>query len=116
VAPRLFVARLLGPQLRYGTSERDLAILRVQAWGRKGAKERTVTLDLLDRRDLQTGLFAMNRTVGYTASIGAQLILHGDVAAPGLRSPAQDVPVQRLFEELRARGIHVSQRESDARS
>jgi lysine 6-dehydrogenase len=116
VSPRAFMAGLLAPQLRYGAAERDLAILRVQAWGRKGAVERTVTLDLVDRRDPATGLFAMNRAVGYTASIGVQLIAGGEIAQPGLRSPARDVPVPRLLEELAARGMRVTRREADARS
>jgi saccharopine dehydrogenase-like NADP-dependent oxidoreductase len=108
VSPRRFLARLLEPQLQYGAGERDLTILRVHAWGRKGGAAQSVTLDMLDRRDLRTGLFAMNRAVGYTASIGAQLILDGTIVRPGLCSPARDVPPERLFVELRARGMNVA--------
>jgi saccharopine dehydrogenase-like NADP-dependent oxidoreductase len=96
VSPRLFTARRLEPQLQYAADERDLALLHVRAWGTKDGAARTVLLDLLDRRDVRTGLFAMNRTVGYAASIGVQLILEGTIAQPGLRSPAQDVPPERL--------------------
>ncbi|MBI5486944.1 MAG: saccharopine dehydrogenase NADP-binding domain-containing protein [Deltaproteobacteria bacterium] len=108
VLPVQFTARLLEPRLQYAAGERDLAILRVRAWGKKGGAKRSVVLDLLDRRDLGTGLFAMNRTVGYTASIGVQLILDGTITRPGLRHPARDVPPERLFAELRERGIEVS--------
>jgi saccharopine dehydrogenase-like NADP-dependent oxidoreductase len=41
----------------------------------------------VDRRDTETGLLAMQRTVGFTASIGAQLLLRGDIRARGLLSP-----------------------------
>jgi saccharopine dehydrogenase-like NADP-dependent oxidoreductase len=110
VPPRKFMARLLEPQLRFADYERDLTILRVRAWGARQGKPHEVTLDLIDRRDLSTGLFAMNRTVGYAASIGAQMILRGDVTAPGVRNPARDVPIELFFKELRARGMELMRR------
>ena len=42
-------------------------------------------LQVIDRRDLETGLTAMNRTVGFTASIGAQMLGVGSIAKRGLR-------------------------------
>jgi saccharopine dehydrogenase-like NADP-dependent oxidoreductase len=105
VAPRKFVARLLEPQLQFGEGERDLAILRVHAWGTRQGRAHEVTLDLVDRRDLATGLFAMNRTVGYAASIGAQMLLRGELSTPGLLSPARDIPPEPFFAALRARGM-----------
>ncbi|MBP1727613.1 MAG: hypothetical protein H6Q51_2911 [Deltaproteobacteria bacterium] len=67
-------------------------ILRAQAWGVKAGKRRKVTYDLFDYRDLETGLFAMNRTVGFTASIAAQLVLAGKITAKGVLSPVRHVP------------------------
>jgi lysine 6-dehydrogenase len=110
VAPRALLSKLLTPRLQYAEQERDLAVLRVHAWGKKGDQPHSVTLDMIDRRDLSTGLFAMNRTVGYTASVGAQMILSGEIPAVGLLSPARDVPPVRLFEQLRARGIQFVRR------
>jgi saccharopine dehydrogenase-like NADP-dependent oxidoreductase len=110
VAPRTFMARLLEPQLQFNDRQRDLAILRVHAWGTRKGEAHDVTLDLIDRRDLETGLFAMNRTVGYTAAVGAQMILAGELPGPGLLSPARDISPSRLFEELRARGMQVVRR------
>jgi lysine 6-dehydrogenase len=111
VAPMKFVAGLLEPQLQFERTQRDLAVLRVQAWGRKNGREHEVVLDLIDKRDLETGLFAMNRTVGYSASIAAQMILNGEIPEPGVRSPSRDVPVGRFFEELRARGMMLQTQE-----
>jgi lysine 6-dehydrogenase len=108
VAPRQFVAKLLEPQLQFERTQRDVAVLRVRAWGRKDGIDREVQLDLIDERDLETGLFAMNRAVGYSASIGAQMILRGEITEPGLRSPSRDVPVERFFDELRRRGMQIS--------
>ena len=55
----------------------------------------------------------MNRTVGYTASIGAQMILRGDIRKRGLLSPLTDIPTDIFFEELRQRGITVQRAEGD---
>ena len=52
----------------------------------------------------------MNRTVGYTSSIAAQLILSGVITKPGVLSPARDVPAGKVLEELRAKGMSVERR------
>ena len=50
----------------------------------------------------------MSRTVGYTASIGAQMIGSGVLAKRGLLSPLGDVPYAHLVDELARRGIQVT--------
>jgi lysine 6-dehydrogenase len=52
----------------------------------------------------------MNRTVGYTASIAAQMILKGRITAAGVLSPTRDVPPQDLLRELKARGMKLEHR------
>jgi hypothetical protein len=52
----------------------------------------------------------MNRTVGYTASIAAQMILSKEIRRFGVLSPARHVPIQRLLEELKARNIKANRR------
>ena len=66
-----------------------------------------VTYDLIDYRDLTTGLFAMNRTVGFTASIGALMILSGKITETGLLSPVRHVPPHEFIKEVEARGMRV---------
>jgi saccharopine dehydrogenase-like NADP-dependent oxidoreductase len=103
-----FLAAVLEPQLRYGDDERDLAIIRLEVEGtRAGARERVV-YQVIDRRDLGTGLTAMSRLVGYTASIGAQMIAAGAIARRGLLSPVTDVPCEPLVRALAERGITVT--------
>ncbi len=85
-------------------------MLRVNAWGLKDGRQRRVTYNLIDYRDLGTGLFAMNRTVGYTASIGARMILTGRINTPGVLSPTRDVPPRELLRELKARGMKLDHR------
>jgi len=110
ISPRQFLADHLTPRLQFGPQERDLVIIRIRTWGLKDGKKLSVTYDLLDYRDLKTGLFAMNRTVGYTASIGAQMILAGAIRQPGVLSPARDVPAQAVIEQLQTRGMIVQRR------
>jgi saccharopine dehydrogenase-like NADP-dependent oxidoreductase len=110
ISPRRFLVSHLTPKLQFADDERDMVVLRVTAWGLKGGKERRVTYNLIDYRDLETGLFAMNRTVGYTASIGAQMILEGRITRPGVLSPTRDVPPRELLNALKARGMKLDHR------
>lgn len=107
ISPRQFLVRHLTPKLQFAENERDMVVLRVNAWGIKDGRQRRVAYNLIDRRDLVTGLFAMNRTVGYTASIGARMILTGRINVPGVLSPARDVPPRELLQELKARGMKL---------
>ncbi|MFY9705333.1 MAG: saccharopine dehydrogenase C-terminal domain-containing protein [Desulfobacterales bacterium] len=110
ISPRQFLVRHLTPKLQFAEDERDMVVLRVNAWGLKDGRQRRVTYNLIDYRDLSTGLFAMNRTVGYTASIGARMILTGQITAPGVLSPTKDVPPRDLLRELKARGMKLDHR------
>jgi saccharopine dehydrogenase-like NADP-dependent oxidoreductase len=114
LSPHQFMVYHLTPRLQYRQNERDVVIIRTQAWGLKDGKKLTVTFDLIDYRDLQTGLFAMNRTVGFTASIGAQMILQGKIQKAGVLSPARHVPPHDLVKALESRGMQIDQRIDEA--
>ncbi len=105
VSPRDFLVKTLSPKLQYADDEKDLAIIRVEAWGEKDGVGKRVTWDLIDSRDLETGLFAMNRAVGYTTAIAARMILSGKINTPGVLSPVTDVPVEDFLKELEQVGI-----------
>ena len=104
-----YLAAALEPHLQYGPAERDLAILRVDVAGTRAGTPGRVVFQLVDRRDLETGFTAMSRLVGYTASIGAQLISSGDISGRGLLSPVRDVPFARFTSELAKRGVRVEE-------
>ncbi|MFO7644887.1 MAG: saccharopine dehydrogenase C-terminal domain-containing protein [Desulfosarcina sp.] len=110
LSPRRFLVEHLTPRLQFKSHERDMVIVRIRAWGVKDGKKRTVTYDLIDYRDLEHGFFAMNRTVGFTTSIGAHLILDGTIRTPGVLSPTRHVPPRRLLDELKKRGMHIEHR------
>jgi saccharopine dehydrogenase-like NADP-dependent oxidoreductase len=103
------MAKHLEPQLQYGEDERDMVAMRNIIVGSKGGKKIRITYDMLDMRDMETGLFAMNRTVGYTASIVAQMLLNGEIKKKGLLTPIRDIPYQRFLEEIRKRGITITE-------
>ena len=111
VAPREFLHSLLEPQLQYCEDERDVAFIRIDARGLKAGRSTRIVYDLIDYRNLSTGLMAMNRTVGFAASIGAQMIVRGDIDRRGVLSPTRDVDSDVFFGELRKCGMCISRSE-----
>lgn len=107
LTPHQFMVRHLEPRLQYGRHERDLVVMRNTVVGSRGGETLELRYDLLDVRDAQTGLFAMNRTVGFTASIAAQMIARGEVAGAGVLSPVADVPAEVFLAALAERGVDV---------
>ena len=113
VSPRAFLHALLERQLQYSPKERDIVFIHIEVKGIKNGKQKHLVYQLFDKRDLQTGLMAMQRTVGFTASIGAQMILRGDITAKGLLSPLNDVPYSLFEKKLRKRNIQIIRTESE---
>ena len=111
VSPRQLVHDLLAPQLQYASDERDIAAIRIDVRGIKDGQRKRIIYQMVDRRDLATGLLAMQRTVGYTASIGAQMILNGDIQKRGLLAPGKDVSSDALIAELKKRAIEIKRYE-----
>lgn len=107
VDKKAYLARALEPRLQYGDDERDLGIVRVEVGGmRRGEPERQ-TFQVIDRRDPETGFTAMSRLVGFTASIGAQMMARGQIDGAGLLSPVRDVPYRPFTRRLSERGIEL---------
>jgi lysine 6-dehydrogenase len=110
ISPRRFVLEHLTPRLQFQDGERDMVIIRVQAWGLKNGRPLRAAYELIDYRDLATGFFAMNRTVGFTSSIAAQMILAGKIRKAGVLTPVRDVPALEVVRELEQRGMKVHRR------
>ena len=66
---------------------------------------------MIDYKDLKTGFTAMQRTVGFTLSLGARLILNEQINKPGLISPI-DIPFELLEAGLKVSGIHIQRFET----
>jgi saccharopine dehydrogenase-like NADP-dependent oxidoreductase len=112
VAPIEFTAALLSgqDQFQFGPDEADLAMVRVDAAGWSGGRPKRVLHQLIDRRDLTSGLTAMQRTVGFTMGLGARLILEKKLPTSGLLSPTE-VPFDLLEEGLESFGMHITREE-----
>jgi lysine 6-dehydrogenase len=108
ISPQEFLALVLGPQeqFNYQPGERDIALLRSDFRGLKDGKKKRVIYQVIDRRDLATGFTAMQRTVGFSIAIGAEMILSGQIDKFGILGP-KDVPFTPFVQQLAKRGIFV---------
>jgi lysine 6-dehydrogenase len=105
---RRFLAAAVEPHIQFGPSERDITVIRIEVTGKRDGRKTRALFQVIDRRDLKTGFTAMSRTVGYTASIGAQLIAAGEITRRGVLSPVNDIPYQLFDDQLRKRGIRIT--------
>jgi saccharopine dehydrogenase-like NADP-dependent oxidoreductase len=108
IPPIEFVANLLASQkqFHFGKNESDIAMVRVEVTGKSLNKKKKMIYQLIDYKDQKTGFTAMQRTVGFTMSLGARLILNGQLNKPGLISPIE-VPFEFLEEGLKEFGMHI---------
>ena len=111
VVPAAFCAALLGSQeqFHYGPSECDVALIRADGRGIRDGKPARVVMQLVDYRDLETGYTAMQRTVGFPMSIGAQMIANGVLTQRGIVNPSE-VPFESFHAELRKRGLDITRK------
>ena len=103
-----YLAAVLEPQIQYERHERDVVVVRIEVAGTKNGETMRLIHQVIDLRDLETGHTGMCRTVGYTASIGAQMIASGQVSKRGLLTPVNDVPYEPFVQELHKRGIRTT--------
>ncbi len=110
ISPKKYMAKVLEPRLQYEDHEKDLVVLYNEIKGSKDGKQVMIIQKVVDERDLATGFMAMNRTVGFTASIIAQMMLAGKITGKGILNPAKDVPAKEFVAELEKRGIKVDEK------
>lgn len=103
-----FLGAVIEPHIQLGDQERDVVVVRIEVKGSTGKKKKHAVYQLIDRRDLKTGFTGMSRTVGFTASIGAQMIGTEKITKRGVLSPARDIPYQPLLQELMKRDIRIT--------
>lgn len=111
ISPHQFISTLIGPQVQYQDNEKDIVAMQNIFEGIKEGVKKRLTMNLLIERDLESGLFAMNKGVGYPASIAAQMIAEGKITQKGLLSPTVDIPAEEFMAELSRRGIKVDYQE-----
>ncbi len=109
VTPFDFLDKFLGPQLKYQADEKDLTAMVNIFEGIKDKKKMRFTSTMLIERDLDTGIMAMSKGVGYTAAIVARMIVKGDIKGKGVLSPMKHIPVKKFMDELKKRGILIKE-------
>lgn len=109
ISPRQFVAKIMEPLLHYDEGEKDIVAMYNEFQGIKDGQKMKIFSNLTIKRDLRSGLFAMNMGVGYPASIAAQMIAEGVITKKGVLSPAIDIPYEPFMMELANRGIHIDE-------
>ncbi|MBC2704442.1 saccharopine dehydrogenase C-terminal domain-containing protein [Desulfobacula sp.] len=109
VSPMDFMDKHLGPQLAYQDDEKDLVAMINIFEGIKDNKKIRFTSSMLIERDLETGIMAMSKGVGYTAAIAARMIVRGDIKEKGVLSPMNHIPVEKFMNELKKRGIQIKE-------
>ncbi len=104
-----YLVNALKDQIKYEDNERDIVLVRIEVIGKKDGKKVQSIYQIIDKRDLDTGLTAMTRTVGFTAAIGASMLGTGKLSKAGILSPINDVPYELFKTELAKRKIEVSE-------
>lgn len=107
VVPRDVLHALLGPRITEA-DVRDICIMRVRSRGKKGGREASATIELIDRYDEATGLSAMQRLTGWHASIIAILAVRGEVKK-GVVPVEVAVSGSKVVEEARLRGFDIKE-------
>ncbi|WP_200410909.1 saccharopine dehydrogenase family protein [Virgibacillus salexigens] len=115
VTPHHFLLKHLEPRLQYKANEKDLVLMKNIIRGKKDGENIEIIYEMMDERDLETGLFAMNRTVGYTASIIAQMLGNHTITKKGVLSPTTDIPYQLFIDEIGSRGINIKEKKYQLR-
>lgn len=113
VVPRDAFIACVSPRLQR-PGEPDLVALRVVAEGERDGAPVTLTYDLLDRADRESGISAMERTTGFTLSIAGLFMGRGVVSERGAAPAYALMPCEPYVDELAKRGIDVRLHETGA--
>jgi len=104
IIPRQVYHALLEPKIS-AAEIRDICLIRVMGHGLKDGKDTTVTIDLIDQFDQETGFTAMERLTGWHCAIMMGFIARGKVPAGGV-SMEVAVPPAKFMDAVKERGIH----------
>jgi len=107
VVPRDVFHALFEPKVTF-PSDKDIVIVRVKAVGKKNGRDAEALVQVIDYFDEDTGFTAMERCTGWSAAIVAEMMAEGRTPRGAAGVEAQ-VPARLFIEELRRRGIDVTE-------
>ena len=105
VVPRDLLVAVLRPLLT--RSDPDQVVLRVTAAGILDGEQVTHRWDLIDKKDEEMGITAMERTTGFTLSLVGLLMGRDVIDATGVMPPDEGIPAEIYLSELAKRGIDI---------
>jgi lysine 6-dehydrogenase len=108
VVPRDVFHALFEPKVTF-PEDKDLVLIRVKALGKKDGRDVEAIIEVIDYPDEETGFTAMERCTGWSAAIVAEMMARGQIP-PGAGGVETKVPARPFVEELRQRGIEVTER------
>ncbi len=103
VVPREVFHALLEPKIRV-PDVKDVCIIHVVGEGIRDGQPTTLTFDLVDYFDEETGFRAMERLTGWHCAIMLNFQAHGEVP-PGTHPQEVAIDPARVLDEVRRRGI-----------
>ena len=106
VVPRQLLVQRLEAVLPRETD--DVVLLRVYVRGKRSGLPFRIRYQLVDRADRKSGLTAMMRTTGFSASIVALMLGRGQVECGGAFTGENCVPSAAYIQELRERGLRLT--------
>ena len=107
VAPRDVFHALFEPKVTL-PGDKDIVIVRVKAVGKKTGGDAEAVVEVIDYFDEATGFTAMERCTGWSAAIVAEMMAEGRTPR-GAGGVETQVPARAFVEELRRRGIEVTE-------
>jgi lysine 6-dehydrogenase len=108
VVPREVFHALFEPLATF-PGDKDLVIVRVKACGEKNGRPAEAWVEMIDYYDPESGFTAMERGTGWSAAIVAEMMARGQTPR-GAGGVEVMVPAQPFVEQLRQRGISVTQK------
>lgn len=110
VEPRRVLEVVLDENMKLG-DERDATLLRIIVSGKKDGKSISHVFEMVDYFDTDKDYSSMGKTTSFPASIGAQMIMSGQITQRGVVFP-ENVFNADLYDPfmdaLSARGVVVS--------
>jgi len=108
VVPREVFHVLFEPKVTF-PGDKDTVIVRVRAVGKKDSRDAEAVVELIDHFDEETNFTAMERATGWSAAIVAGMMAHGRTPR-GAGGVETFVPARPFVEEMRRRGLNVTER------
>ncbi|MDP2497907.1 MAG: saccharopine dehydrogenase C-terminal domain-containing protein [Candidatus Palauibacterales bacterium] len=112
VVPRDVFVACARPKLEH-PDEPDLVALRVVGTGERDGRDVTLTWNLLDREDEETGISAMMRCTGYSLAVVGLMLGRDEIERTGVLPPDEGIPYGPFVEALADRGVEIRLEESE---